>query len=257
MNSIQAGILGIVEGITEFLPISSTAHLIISGRLLQIPQTEFVKFFEVFIQSGAIFAVVALYFSYILKHKELIPKVICSFVPTALVGFVMYKIIKTIFFESTYLMIGAIVFFGILFILVERLIQRNILKLKRSVKSITWKEAFIIGLNQSIAVIPGVSRAGIVMVSMMGLGYKREEAATYSFLLAVPTIVFASLYDLYKMRDMFSQSTQYIPLLAIGFFASFITALVSVKWLIGFLKKSSLIPFGIYRLILALFILFI
>ena len=103
MNIIHALILGLVEGITEFLPISSTAHLIISSKLLHIPQTEFQKFFEVFIQAGAILAVVLLYFQYILKHKYLIKHIILSFIPTAIIGFFLYKIIKGVFFDASWL----------------------------------------------------------------------------------------------------------------------------------------------------------
>ncbi|MDO8609659.1 MAG: undecaprenyl-diphosphate phosphatase [bacterium] len=257
MNIIQAIILGIVEGITEFLPISSTAHLIIASKLFHIPQTDFQKFFEVYIQSGAILAVFLLYIKYVMKHKEVIKNVIISFFPTAIVGFLFYKVIKTVFFESTLLIIGAMILFGIVFLVTEYLIKSKKLVLKKSLNKVTWKEAFIIGLNQSLAVVPGVSRAGIVMISMMGLGYKRSESAMYSFLLAVPTIVVASGYDLFKMRGMLIHSTQYLPVLMIGFVASFITAYIAIKWLVGFLQKSSLVPFGIYRIILGLTLLFI
>lgn len=257
MNIIQAIILGIVEGITEFLPISSTAHLIIASKLLHISQTDFQKFFEVFIQSGAILAVVFLYVQYVLKHKQIIKSVIVSFIPTAIIGLLLYKIIKTIFFNSMLLLIGAMILFGIVFLIVEYLVKSKKLLLKKSLDKITWQEAILIGLNQAMAVVPGVSRAGIVMISMMGLGYKRDESAMYSFLLAVPTIVAASGYDLFKMRGMLIHSTQYLPVLLIGFVASFITAYIAIKWLVGYLQKSSLVPFGIYRIILGLTLLFI
>ncbi len=257
MNFINAAILGIVEGITEFLPISSTAHLIIASKLLHIPQTDFQKFFEVFIQSGAILAVVFLYVQYVLKHKQIIKSVIVSFIPTAIIGLLLYKIIKTIFFNSMLLLIGAMILFGVVFLIIEYLVKSKKLLLKKSLDKITWQEAILIGLNQAMAVVPGVSRAGIVMISMMGLGYKRDESAMYSFLLAVPTIVAASGYDLFKMRGMLIHSTQYLPVLMIGFVASFITAYIAIKWLVGYLQKSSLVPFGIYRIILGLTLLFI
>lgn len=257
MNIIQSIFLGIVEGITEFLPISSTAHLIITSKLLHIQQTDFQKFFEVFIQSGAILAVFFLYIKYVMKHKEVIKNVIISFFPTAIIGFLLYKVIKTVFFESTLLIIGAMILFGIVFLITEYLIKSKKLVLKKSLGAISWQEAIIIGLNQSLAVVPGVSRAGIVMITMMGLGYKRDESAIYSFLLAVPTILVASIYDVYKMKGMLLSSGQFLPILMTGFIVSFITAYLSMKWLIEYLRKNSLISFGIYRIILGTLLLLI
>ncbi|MDO8610254.1 MAG: undecaprenyl-diphosphate phosphatase [bacterium] len=257
MNILSAIILGLVEGLTEFLPISSTAHLIITSKLMQIPQSDFQKFFEVFIQSGAILAVLFLFGKYILKHLYLIKQIIFSFIPTAIIGFLLYKVIKTIFFESNNLIIGTIFFIGLIFILVEYLIKKKKIHINKSISLIRWKDAIIIGLAQSLATIPGVSRSGIVMVTMMIMGYKREESAIYSFLLAVPTILAASAYDVFKMKDvlMFSQS-QYMYLI-VGFIVSFVFASLSVKWLILFLQKKTLIPFGIYRVGLAISLLFI
>jgi undecaprenyl-diphosphatase len=250
MNIFNSLILGIIEGITEFLPISSTAHLIITSKFLSIAQSDFVKFFEVFIQSGAILAVLVLYFQYILKNKNVIRNIISSFIPTALIGFVLYKIIKGIFFESFALISIALIVVGVLFIIVELLIKKKKIVQKKSVRSINDRTAFLIGFFQSLAVIPGVSRSGIVMVGMMALGFKREEAALYSFLLAVPTIGAASLLDLFKMRGMLFSSINLLPVLIVGFIISFIVAYIVVKWFIGFLQKNTLIPFGIYRIIL-------
>lgn len=251
MSLLNAIVLGIVEGITEFLPVSSTAHLIIASKFLHIPQTDFQKFFEVFIQSGAILAVIFLYFQYVLKHKNIVKNIAFSFVPTAIIGFVLYKIIKKIFFESYFLIIFAMIFFGIIFLIVEYLISSKKLALKKNLEKTSWKEAILIGISQAIAVVPGVSRSGVVMVTMMGLGYKRDESAMYSFLLAVPTLFAASALDLYKMKTMVFSSTQGTLLyLFIGFFVSFITAYFSVKWLISFLQKKSLVLFGWYRIIL-------
>jgi len=252
MNIINAIILGIVEGVTEFLPISSTAHLIITSKLLNIFQSDFVKFFEVFIQSGAILAVLVLYFQYILKNKNVIRNIIFSFIPTAVIGFGLYKIIKGIFFESFVFISLALFGVGLIFIIIEVLIKKKIIIQKKSLKHIDDKTAFIIGLIQSIAVIPGVSRSGIVMVGMMALGYKREEAAVYSFLLAVPTIGAASLLDLFKMKSMLFSSLNLLPILIVGFVTSFFIAYVVMKWFIGYLQKNTLISFGIYRIILGI-----
>ncbi len=257
MNFIQALILGIIEGITEFLPISSTAHLIITSKLLAIPQTDFHKFFEVFIQSGAILAVVVIYFQYLLKRKNLIKYLIYSFIPTAIIGFLLYKVIKNVFFESDILIIGAIFLVGLIFLKVEWLIKKKVINLHKPLTSLTFKEAVIIGLGQALAVIPGVSRAGSVIVGMMLLGYERDEAATYSFLLAVPTIMAASAYDLYKMRGIIFSSSVNLVYLFIGFIASFATAYLAVRWLINYLKKNTLVIFGIYRLLLAIILLLV
>src|SRR3989338_5569741 len=252
MNLLIAVILGIVEGLTEFLPISSTAHLIISSRLLNIPQTEFQKFFEVFIQAGAILSVVFLYFNYAVKNPLLIKKVAASFLPTALVGFLLHKIIKEVFFESFALIIGSLVVIGLLFIVVEYLIKNKKIELSKTIKNLSWTDALIIGLGQSLAVIPGISRAGIVILAMMVKGYRRDEAAVYSFLLAVPTIIAAAGYDLLKTDSAVLSEQDNILFLSAGFVVSFITAYISVKWLIGYLKKHSLIPFGVYRILLVI-----
>lgn len=255
MTSIHAVILGIVEGITEYLPISSTAHLIITSKILNLPQTEFQKFFEVFIQSGAIFAVVYLYLQYIISHKEVIRKVIISFIPTAIIGFFLYRIIKNVFFQSYYLMIFSLMVVGGLFIVVELLIKNKTIVLKKTIVNLSVTEALIIGLNQSLAVIPGVSRAGIVLLAMMIMGYRRDEAAEYSFLLAVPTILGAALFDLIKTDFTVISSGNHLPMLIIGIVVSFITAYFAVKWLVHYLKYNSLILFGIYRVVLAIILL--
>lgn len=264
MSIFQAIILGIVEGLTEFLPISSTAHLILTSKLLNLPQTDFQKFFEVFIQSGAILAVIFIYLRYILDNKKIIPKVMASFVPTAIIGFFLYKIIKNVFFNSNYLMIGAFFILGVSFLLIEYLIKTKKIKLTYSINSpsesegrLNYQTAVIIGLAQALAVVPGVSRAGIVLISMMILGFKRDEAARYSFLLAVPTILAASGYDLYKSRDLLVFSSNNWVLLVIGFIVSFTSAYIVINWFMKYLQKNTLNIFAIYRIILAVILLFV
>jgi len=243
--------LGIIEGLTEFLPISSTAHLILVSQLLNIPQTDFQKFFEVFIQSGAILAVFFIYLKYVLKNKKIIPKVIASFVPTAVIGFLLYKIIKHVFFNSRLLMALSFFILGAVFLVIEYLIKNKKIKLTQSIDRLNYQTAIIVGFMQALAVIPGVSRAGIVLVTMMILGFKREESARYSFLLAVPTILAASGYDLYKSKDLLVFSSNNLFLLMIGFVVSFISAYVVVNWFIKYLQKNTLNLFAIYRIILA------
>ncbi len=257
MNLIQAVLLGIVEGVTEFLPISSTAHLILTSQFLGLAQTEFLKFFEVFIQLGAVLAVMFLYAKYLLENKNLIKNVLISFIPTAIVGLTLYRIIKTVFFNSNLLISFSLVAIGAVFILLERQVKNKSLTLSKDLSQMGWSEAIIVGLFQSLAIVPGVSRAGIVMVALMGMKYKRTEAALYSFLLAVPTIAAASLLDLYKSRDLLLSSQSNVALLVVGFMVSFVTAYVSVRWLISYLQNNSLVNFAYYRFALAIIVVLI
>jgi len=252
MNIINAIVLGIVEGATEFLPISSTAHLIIASRILNITQTDFQKFFEVFIQSGAILAVVVIYLKTILKNKKILANIFVAFLPTAVIGFILYKVIKNIFFNSNNLMIGAFIIVGLGFIVVEYLIKFKKLKLKLSISQLNYPKALIIGLMQALAVVPGVSRAGIVLITMMVMGFRREDAALFSFFLAVPTILAASGYDLYKSKDLVVLSSAHITFLIIGLLTAFVSAYIVINWFIKFLQKRTLTIFAIYRIIIAL-----
>ena len=257
MSFIHVVILGLVEGITEFLPISSTAHLIITSRLLNIPQTEFQKFFEVFIQSGAILAVVFLYIQYIIKNPKVIKNIIISFIPTAVVGFLLHKVIKNYFFDSLRLIEVTMFSVGVLFIVFELLVKNKKINLKKSINQLSVRHAIAVGIVQSLAVVPGVSRAGAVMLGMRGMGYKREESATYSFLLAMPTIFAASAFDLYQSKQLLFSNLSNIWFLVFGFLISFVFAYISIKWLINYLKKNTLSGFGIYRVLISLVLLFI
>jgi len=255
MSIFHSLILGIVEGITEFLPISSTFHLIYTSKLLGISQTEFQKFFEVFIQGGAILAVAVLFFKEIIGDVDLVKKTIIAFIPTALIGFVLYKIIKNIFFEAQLLMLMMFIIVGLIFILVEWLIGKKKIVLNKLLKEFSYKEALIIGLVQALAIIPGVSRAGSVILGMMFLGYKRDEAAKFSFILSVPTILAAAGYDFFKMKFLIFNNINNLGILVMGSVVSFIFALITVKWLVGYLQKNSLFVFGVYRILLAIILL--
>lgn len=257
MNILDSVILGLVEGLTEFLPISSTAHLIFTSKILHLQQNEFLKFFEVFIQSGAIIAVLILYFNQFIKNKNNFKNVMISFIPTAIIGFLLYKIIKKIFFTSDYLIIGSLILVGLIFMIIEFFISNKNITLNKNITNISPKNAFIIGLCQALAVVPGVSRAGSVIIIMMLLGYKREQAALYSFLLAIPTIFAASGYDLIKTDTTIIFQNNNFLLLIIGFITSFLSALFVIKWFIKYLQNNSLSNFGIYRIILGLIILFL
>lgn len=251
MNIVQAAILGIVEGVTEFLPISSTFHLIWTANILGISHTPFQKLFEVAIQSGAILAIVASFAKTTLRNPSLIKKVLVAFIPTAIIGFFLYKIIKNIFLENATLQLSMFMVAGALFILFERFSKRP---LTRSIQSITYTEACIVGFAQALAVIPGVSRAGAVILTLMVLAFNRKDAAMFSFLLAVPTILAASIFDIAKSQQAIANN-QDIALLAAGLLAAFITALVVVKWLLKYLETHTLSAFGWYRIALGLLLL--
>lgn len=252
MEYIQSIILGIIEGLTEFLPISSTFHLIWATKILGVSQSEFQKLFEVVIQAGAILAVSLLYFRNLLSHPQRIKLVSVSFLPTALIGFILYKLIKGIFFENFPLQLIVFAAVGVVFIIFERYYKKQY---KKTASQIGYKEAFFVGLIQSLAVIPGVSRAGAVMLGMMYLGVKREEAAEYSFLLAIPTIFAAAFFDLLKMREVLVSQSGNIVYLLLGTLVSFISALFVIKWFIRFLQNHTLELFGWYRLVVVLLLL--
>lgn len=255
MTIIQALILGVVEGITEFLPISSTFHLIFTSTFLKISPNDFTKLFEVFIQSGAILSVALLFFTDVVKYKGLMKKVLVSFLPTAIVGFILYKFIKEVLFENQILMIEIFVLVGVVFLVVEWMIKKDKILLKRNIMSLTYQEAFLIGIVQSFAVIPGVSRAGAVIIIMILLRFKKDKAAYYSFLLSIPTIFAASFFDLYKMREVISNYSNNWILLIVGFITAFTSSYFVVKWFIKFLQKNTLLIFGFYRILLAIILL--
>jgi undecaprenyl-diphosphatase len=256
MNIFNAIFLGIIEGLTEFLPISSTAHLILASKILNISQNDFIKFFEIFIQSGAILSIVFLYFKYILKNKKLILPILVSFLMTSLIALPFYKVIKNIFFEDIFLIIFSLIFIGLLMIIIENLIEKNKIKIFKNLENLTLKEAILIGIFQSLSVVPGVSRAGAVILGMLLLKYKRDEAVLYSFLLSAPTIISAGLFDLYKTGfDKIFLIKENLIYLITGFVFSFISALIVVKLFIRYLQNHNLKIFGYYRIILGIIIL--
>jgi len=246
MPILHSIILGIVEGLTEFLPVSSTFHLIITSQLLGLTQDSYVKMFEVVIQTGAISALLFMYLKELFNHPKLAINVFASFIPTAIVGFTLHSVIKTVFFESHWLMLSVFVLVGIIFLWIEHS-SRN---LSLALDSLTLTQSLIIGLAQSLSVIPGVSRSGSVIVAMMLLGYKRDESAKYTFLLSLPTIFAASALDLYQGRAILAQSYN-TSLLLVGYITALIIAYFVVKWFIHYLSNHTLKVFGWYRLILA------
>ncbi|MBW6486484.1 MAG: undecaprenyl-diphosphatase UppP [Syntrophobacterales bacterium] len=249
MEIATALILGIVEGFSEFLPISSTGHLILAGKLLGLAESEFVKSFDIAIQLGAILSVVVLYWRELLVDWETIKKVAIAFLPTGVIGFVLYKIIKTILLGSAAVVLWSLLIGGIVLIVFEML-HREKDDATKSLSEITYLQSFLIGVFQSLAVIPGVSRSAATIVGGLILGMKRTMIVEFSFLLAVPTMLAATVYDLYKNGAIFS--VLQLNYLAVGFLTSFIVALASIKFLIRFVQNHTFILFGIYRIALVL-----
>jgi undecaprenyl-diphosphatase len=249
MHIIQAVIFGVVEGITEFLPISSTGHLMLTARYLGIAQTEFVKSFEIVIQSGAILAVVFLYWKTLRKSASLWSKLFVAFLPTAIIGALLYKTVKGFLLNSNNVVLWALFLGGIALIVFEffHLEKENA---AGDLSEISYPQAMMIGLFQSLAIIPGVSRAAATIVGGLIVGLKRRTIVEFSFLLAIPTMAAAMALDLLKSAPAFN-SGQFL-VLAVGFLVSFAVALAAIRFLLVFIKRHTFIPFGIYRIIIAL-----
>jgi undecaprenyl-diphosphatase len=249
VNILHAIILSIVEGITEFLPISSTGHMILASDILRIPQNEFLKSFEIIIQFGAILAVVSLYIKVLLTNRAIWVKLLAAFVPTGIVGLVLYKFIKNYLLGNTPVVLWSLFIGGVILILWEKYYQRKKAHVQK-IEDLSYRNAFLIGLFQSISVVPGVSRAAATIVGAMTVGLERKAAVEFSFLLAVPTMAAATGLDLVKSNFHFSTSEW--GMLAVGFAGAFVTALVSVRYFLRFVEKHTFVPFGVYRMLLAL-----
>jgi undecaprenyl-diphosphatase len=249
MDYLQAIILSIVEGLTEFLPISSTGHMVLVSKLLNITQSDFVKSFEIIIQLGAIFAIIFLYWATISKNIKIWKKIITAFIPTAIIGFLLYKIIKSFLLGNSLVTLLALLIGGVLIIIFEKIHKENDLHAE-NIEKISYKNAFLIGLFQSVSVIPGVSRSAATIIPALLLGTKRKTAVEFSFLLAIPTMLAATGLDLIKSNFSFT-AFEYSILLT-GFVGSFLVAILAVKFFLTFIRKHTLIPFGVYRIILAI-----
>ncbi len=254
MDLIDALILGVVEGLTEFLPVSSTGHLILTGKLLGLKQTEFIKTFDIAIQLGAILAVVFFERKKLTANIDIWKRIFIAFIPTGIIGFALYKLIKGFFLESYVVVIISLVLGGFVLIAVDRFLKNTG---GYSIYNIPLYRVFIIGVFQSIAVIPGVSRSGATIVGGMFMGLGRKEAAEFSFMLAVPTMFAATSYDLLKTGASFSQDNWIV--IAIGFITAFVVALFTMKTFLSYLQKHGFFIFGVYRIILGFvyYILFI
>ena len=254
MDILSVIILSLVEGITEFLPISSTGHLILVSELLNLDQTHFLSTFQISIQVGAVLAVLGLYAKRLIAHPTLILKAFIGLLPTAIVGVFAYPIIKNYLLDSTLIVAISLILGGILIIIMEKYLFKDKSN-DEKLESITYKQALFTGLTQSIAVIPGVSRAASSIFGGMISGLNRRTATEFSFILALPTIMAASGYDLIKTAPAFTQNE--IISLILGIILSFIFALISIKWLIKYVSTHNFTNFGWYRIIIGIIFLII
>jgi undecaprenyl-diphosphatase len=249
---LKAFVLGIVEGATEFIPVSSTGHLIVAGQWLNF-EGDLATTFEIFIQLGAILAIVWIYRSKIgnaIRHwrtdavaRRLIVNLVIAFVPAAVVGFLLHDwITETLFSPVT--VAGALVVGGLAILAVERWRPEPRVE---DVDDVKWRSALGVGLAQVLSLFPGVSRSGATIMGGMGIGLSREAATEFSFFLAIPVMFAATLYDLLKSRDLLTASA--VPMMAVGFVTAFLSAIVVVRALVRFVSRHSFAGFAWYRIV--------
>ncbi len=253
MDILQAIIIGIIEGFTEFLPISSTGHMIVASEFLGIEQSAVFKAYEVIIQFAAILAVMLLYREKInLKEIDLWQKIMVAFLPLAMIGFLLKDWVKEIFVTST--VAWMFIIGGIIFIIVEYFHKDEACEAKE-VESVTWKQALIIGFGQVLSLIPGTSRAGSTIIAGMLAGVNRKASTEFSFLLAIPVMMAVSGYDLLKHYHEFMGAD--LTAFVVGFVVAFVVAYVTIKLFIVFLQRFTFVAFGIYRILFGIILLMI
>lgn len=244
MNLIDVITLGVVEGFTEFLPVSSTGHMILTAALLKMENTSFLKSFEVAIQLGAIIAIILLYFQRLFSGIAIYKRLFVAFLPTATVGFVMYKIIKKFLFSPTVVSVSLILG-GILLIVLNRWIEESPAAYE-DLEDMPLKNAFWIGMMQCLAMIPGVSRAGATIIGGILNGCNKRQATEFSFLLAIPTMLAATAYDLLKNSESIDQ--QGLMYLGVGSVTAFVSAWIAVKVFLNIVTRYGFAGFGYYRI---------
>lgn len=249
MNTYHAIILGIVEGVTEFLPISSTGHLMLLSQFLGLRADNFLKSFEISIQLGAIMAVALLYGKDFLTKLDIVKKVLVAFIPTGILGFVLYKVVREFFLESTNVVLWSLFLGGVVLIIFEWRYKEEEHSTKE-LDSVSYRQSLFIGMAQGVSIVPGVSRAGATILGGLLVGLQRKTIVEFSFLLALPTMLTATSFDLWKNANYLSLEN--FGLLAVGFATSFIVAVFSVKFLLWYVQSHSFIAFGAYRIILAI-----
>ena len=256
---VKAAIMGVVEGLTEFLPISSTGHLILAGSLLGFDDAK-AKVFDIAIQTGAIFAVILVYWQKIRDTLVALPterqaqrfalNVFIGFLPAVVLGLLFGKMIKAHLFTpvvvaSTFILGGFIILWA------ER--RSPAATRIQTVDEMTPLDALKVGLVQCLAMVPGTSRSGATIIGGMLLGLSRKAATDFSFFLAIPTLIGAGVYSLYKERALLSAAD--IPMFAVGLVFSFFSAWLCVRWLLRYISSHSFVPFAYYRIVFGIIVL--
>lgn len=253
---VKAAILGLVEGLTEFLPISSTGHLILAGSLLGF-DGEKAKLFEVVIQTGAMFAVMWFYHERILtiardlptdpKARSFVLKLFIAFLPAAILGLLFNKQIKAVLFAPVPVAIAFIIGAFVILWAEARQRQRGTAPRVFELEDISYLDALKLGVAQAFALIPGTSRSGATIIGGMLFGLSRKAATEFSFFLAMPTLIAAGAYDLVKYRHLLTFGD--LPLFAVGLVVSFLSALLCVRWLLRYVATNTFVPFAWYRIV--------
>ena len=249
LTNLTAIVLGAVEGLTEFLPISSTAHLTLTAQIMGLDQSAFVKTFEIAIQSGAILAVIVLYWRRFLDVAVL-KRVLAAFIPTAIIGLILYKLVKEYLIGNIAVTLWALAIGGLALIVFEKWFKTKPESDMSDIRSLSYGKSVLVGLVQAISIIPGVSRSAATIIGGLFCGLSREAVVEFSFLLAVPTVLAATGLDLFRSAGDFHSSD--FGLLAIGFIAAFVAAILAIKFLLNYLKKHTFTGFGVYRILVVL-----
>lgn len=251
----QAVIMGIIEGVTEFLPVSSTAHLVIFSRILGIEPSQFLTTFQIVIQLGALAALIPLAIRLVWRDKSLVGKVVIACIPVILVGFFLFDAIAAQLAGSLVPIAIALIVGGILILIIESWYERRgqYTILNREWITVSWWDSLVVGSVQILSLFPGVSRSGATIMGGLVAGMSRRAVAEFSFLLAFPILLGASLLDLVKLDVMFSRHEWMLILL--GVVMAFLSALVVVKTFLSFVSRHSFRAFGWYRILFGALIL--
>jgi undecaprenyl-diphosphatase len=255
---VKAAIMGVVEGLTEFLPISSTGHLILAGALLGFDDAK-AKVFDIAIQTGAILAVIIVYWQKIRATVVALPSereaqrftlnVLVAFFPAVVLGLLFGKMIQENLFRP-WVVATTFILGGFVILWAER---RQVRARIQEVEEMRWTDALKLGLVQCLALIPGTSRSGATIIGGMFLGLSRKAATDFSFYLAIPTLIGAGVYSLYKERGQLGPED--LPMFAVGLFFSFVSAWLCVRWLLRYISTHSFVPFAWYRIVFGIVVL--
>ncbi|WII72335.1 undecaprenyl-diphosphate phosphatase [Bdellovibrio sp. 22V] len=251
MSYLHAIILGIVEGITEFLPISSTGHMVIASSFMGIEDSAFTKAFEVIIQFGAILSVLVLYWKRFLPNWGFYKKLFVAFLPTGIIGFLAKDLVDQLL-GSVQVVAWALIAGGLILVWSDKIFA-HLTAMGRKTSDLSYADAAKLGMFQAIAMIPGVSRSGATIMGGLTLGMNKKEAAEFSFFLAVPTMAVATGYKLLKIYKTIEPSQ--IGLLAVGCLVAFIVAMIAIKFFIGVVARYGFRGFGYYRIVLGVILL--